>query len=249
LEHGQLLAEALIMEFILAVLVVFVGSYVQTSIGFGLALIAAPILFFINPDFVPAAVTVSALTLSLAISHSHRRHISFRGLKFAIMGRVPGTVAGGTLLLWVDQRTLALWLGISVVFAVALTLKRIVLRPTPRVLFSAGFLSGFMGTGSSIGGPPMALVLQHEESGYIRANLAAFFVVSSCMSLTMLALVDRFGLQEIKLSLPLMPATLLGYWLAMKTLHLISHQNLRRASLVLCSLAGCAAIASYWIQF
>jgi uncharacterized membrane protein YfcA len=214
------------MDFTIAILVVFVGSYVQTSIGFGLALIAAPILFFINPDFVPAAVTVSALTLSLAISHSHRHHISFKGLKFAIMGRVPGTVAGGTLLLWVDQRTLALWLGISVVFAVALTLKRIAFRPTPRVLFSAGFLSGFMGTGSSIGGPPMALVLQ-----------------------TMLAVVDRFGLQEIKLSLPLMPATLLGYWLAMKTLHLISHQHLRRASLVLCSLAGCAAIASYWIQF
>ena len=48
------------------------------------------------------------------------------------------------------------------------------LRPTAPAMFSAGFLSGFMGTSSSIGGPPMALVLQHEENDFIRANMAAF---------------------------------------------------------------------------
>ncbi|MBQ13057.1 MAG: permease [Gammaproteobacteria bacterium] len=235
------------MDFMIAVLIICIGSYVQTSIGFGLAIIAAPILFLLNPDFVPAPVTVSALTLSLAIAISHRHHISFKGLKFAILGRIPGTVAGGVLLLWVDQRALALWLGISVILAVVLTLRNVVLQPTPRALFSAGFLSGFMGTSTSIGGPPMALVLQHQENSFIRANLAAFFVISCCMTLLMLMAVDRFGVQEVRLALPLMPATLLGYWLAMKTLHLISHQILRRASLILCSFAGLAAIVSYWI--
>lgn len=235
------------MEIAIAVGVIFVGSYVQSSIGFGLAIIAAPILFFIDPLYVPAPITICALTLSLANAAKHWHSISFEGLKFAILGRVPGTVAGGLLLLWIDQQALALWLGISVLFAVLLSLGNVVLKPTSGALFSAGFLSGFMGTSSSIGGPPMALVLQHQGNDFIRANLAAFFVVSCLLSLLMLATVDRFGMQEVLIALPLMPATLVGYWVAMKTLHLFSHQSLRHISLVLCAISGTVALLSYWI--
>ncbi|MBM87050.1 MAG: permease [Gammaproteobacteria bacterium] len=235
------------MDIALAALVIFIGSYIQSSIGFGLAIVAAPFLFFIDPLYVPAPITVSAFTLSLANAIKHWHAISFEGLKFAIIGRVPGTIAGGLLLFWISMDQLALWLGISVIIAVVFSLGNIVFKPTPAALFSAGFLSGFMGTSSSIGGPPMALVLQHQENDFIRANMAAFFCVSCLMSLVMLSIIDRFRIEHILISLPLMPATLLGYWLAMKTLYKISHQNLRRASLLLCSISGIAAIITYFI--
>jgi|TARA_Y200000002_G_scaffold379246_1_gene388130 uncharacterized membrane protein YfcA len=235
------------VEILFAVTVIFVGSFVQSSIGFGLAIIAAPLLYFIDPLYVPAPITVCALTLSVANSAKFWKSISFAGLKYAILGRIPGTIAGGMLLLWIDQRALALWLGISVIAAVALSLSNVMLKPTSPAMFSAGFLSGFMGTSSSIGGPPMALVLQHEANDFIRANLAAFFVVSCILSLAMLATVDRFAMPHLLISLPLMPATLAGYWVAMKTLHLISHQRLRKASLILCGVAGSTAILSYWL--
>ena len=83
------------MEIAIAIVVIFVGSYVQSSIGFGLAIIAAPVLFFIDPLYVPAPITTSALTLSIAITYKHWNAISFQKLKFAIIGRVPGTIAGG----------------------------------------------------------------------------------------------------------------------------------------------------------
>jgi uncharacterized membrane protein YfcA len=235
------------VEILFAVTVIFVGSFVQSSIGFGLAIIAAPLLYFIDPLYVPAPITVCALTLSVANSAKFWKSISFAGLKYAILGRIPGTIAGGMLLLWIDQRALALWLGVSVIAAVALSLSNVMLKPTSPAMFSAGFLSGFMGTSSSIGGPPMALVLQHEANDFIRANLAAFFVVSCILSLAMLATVDRFAMPHLLISLPLMPATLAGYWVAMKTLHLISHQRLRKASLILCGVAGSTAILSYWL--
>jgi uncharacterized membrane protein YfcA len=235
------------MEIAIAIVVIFIGSFVQSSIGFGLAIIAAPVLFLIDPLYVPAPITISALTLSLANAARHWHSISFAGLKFAILGRIPGTVAGGLLLLWIDQEALALWVGISVLLAVALSLSNVVFNPTPKALFSAGFLSGFMGTSSSIGGPPMALVIQHQANDFIRANLAAFFVVSCLMSLLMLSTVGMFGREQILISIPLMPATLVGYWFAMRTLHLISHQTMRRASLLLCAVAGCGAMISYWI--
>ena len=83
------------MEIVIAVLVIFIGSYVQSSIGFGLAIIAAPVLFFIDPLYVPAPITLCALTLSLANAVRHWHSISFAGLKFANLGLIPGTVAGG----------------------------------------------------------------------------------------------------------------------------------------------------------
>ena len=235
------------MEMLVATLVIVAGSYVQTAIGFGLAVIAAPILFFINPDYVPAPITVSALTLSIANALRFRKSISFSGLRFAILGRIPGTVAGGLLVFWIDQRTLGLWLGLSVLIAVWLSLGRVEFRPTRPAMFSAGFLSGFMGTSTSIGGPPMALVLQHQTTDFIRANMAAFFVVSCVLTLIMLGFVDRFGPRQMLLSLPFLPATLLGYWLAMRSVHLITSHMLRTGSLALCCLAGLAAVVSYWL--
>ncbi len=118
------------MEIAIAVAVIFVGSYVQSSIGFGLAIIAAPILFFIDPLYVPAPITISAFTLSLANAAKHWHSISFEGLKFAIIGRIPGTVAGGLLLFWISQEQLALWLGITVIVAVGLSLSNVVFKPT-----------------------------------------------------------------------------------------------------------------------
>ncbi len=235
------------MELFYAVAVVVAGSYIQSSIGFGLAIIAAPLLFLLNPDYVPAPITVCAFTLSIANVWSHRDSVSFTGLKYAILGRIPGSVAGAILLLWIDQQLLGLWLGISVLVAVALSAKTFAVTPTNGHLMTAGFFSGFMGTSSSIGGPPMALVMQHQDAQFIRANLSAFFVLSSVMSLAMLAPVGYFGTKQMLLSLPLLPGTLLGYWLARKTWHLISPRLLRYSSLVLCSFCGLLAMLSYWL--
>ena len=62
----------------------------------------------------------------------------------------------------------------------------------------------------------------------------------------MLSFVGRFGEQQFLLSLPFLPATLFGYWLAMRSVHLITSRMLRVGSLCLCCIAGFAAVISYW---
>jgi uncharacterized membrane protein YfcA len=114
-------------------------------------------------------------------------------------------------------------------------------------MLTAGFFSGFMGTSSSIGGPPMALLFLHQDARFVRANLSAFFIVSCLMTLAMLAPVGYFGMREIKLALPLLPGTLLGFWLARHTWHLISPRFLRLSSLAMCSICGVLAVASFWL--
>ncbi|MDT8428446.1 MAG: sulfite exporter TauE/SafE family protein [Pseudomonadales bacterium] len=232
------------MDFVLATGLVFIGAFVQTAVGFGLAVIAAPMLFFIDPAYVPAPVTVSALVLSVFNAASFRQGISLRGLKFAIIGRVPGSVAGVFLLLWIDQDMLALWIGLSVLLAVAVSLSSLRWDPTSGRMLVAGFLSGFMGSSTSIGGPPMALLWQHQQLDAIRANLAAFFVISCLISLAMLMPAGYFGTTHLRLSLNLLPGTIAGYLLARKTMHLLPHRQIRLWSLALCAFSGAGAVLS-----
>lgn len=230
------------MDMLLATVLVFVGAFVQTAVGFGLAVIAAPVLFFINPDYVPAPVTVCALALSLINAWTFRDGVSLQGLKAAVIGRIPGSLAGAGLLLMIHKDMLALWIGISVLFAVGVSLTSLRWQPTPGRMMAAGFLSGFMGTSTSIGGPPMALLWQHQNVALIRANLAAFFVVSCLISLLILAPIGHFGMLHIKLSLPLLPATFLGFWAARRTMHRLPAPVIRGGSLILCAISGLYAV-------
>ncbi|KXI23762.1 sulfite exporter TauE/SafE family protein [Photobacterium sanguinicancri] len=229
---------------LLALTMIFIGSFVQSSIGFGLAIITAPILFQISPDYVPAPITLTALFLSLVNAYKFKANISLDGLWMAFIGRIPGSIAGGALLYFVEPKVLSLWIGGIVILAVIISLLPIRIQPNSTRLAIAGFFSGLFGTSSGIGGPPMALLLQHQEANLIRANLSAFFVVSSLLSLIVQVPVGHMSLHHLYLSLPFIPASYLGYKCAMVYVDKIDKQTIRTISLVMCSLSGAAAIYS-----
>ncbi len=227
---------------LIAMFLIFVGSYVQTAIGFGLAVVAAPLLFSVSPDYVPAPIVICALFISLLSAIKLRSDISIGGLKMALIGRVPGSIAGGALLVLVSSDVLALWLGLLVLFAVGVSLLPFRIEPTPTRMVVAGFFSGFFGTSSSIGGPPMALLLQHQEANQLRGNLSAFFLFSSLISLAIQIPVGFLTWHHVMLSLPLLPAAWLGYILARKTTHSLPKEKIRMGALILCLLSGGTAI-------
>jgi uncharacterized membrane protein YfcA len=115
---------------------------------------------------------------------------------------------------------------------------------TPRRLMFAGFLSGFLGTSSGIGGPPMALLLQHQKVDQIRANLAAFFLMSSALSLLIQIPIGFMSIKHALLALPLIPAGYVGHKLALSVLHHLSKNIVRNLSLILCFVAGVGAVYS-----
>lgn len=225
-----------------AIFLIFLGSFVQTAIGFGLAIVAAPLLFQVSPDYVPAPICLVALFISVLNSLKHRANVSIGGLKMALIGRIPGSIAGGALLLLVSTDVLSLWLGFLVLFAVLVSLLPFRIEPTPTRMGIAGFFSGFFGTSSSIGGPPMALLLQHQDANQLRGNLSAFFVFSSLISLIVQIPIGFFTLHHIYITLPLIPASWLGYRLAVMTTQSLPKQRIRVGALVLCLVSGLTAI-------
>jgi len=231
-------------ELLIAMLLIFTGSFIQSATGFGLAVVTSPFLMMLSPQYIPGPIVLVSLFIAVVNALKYRSTISLGGLKDAVIGRVPGTIAGATLLYYIDVAQLSLLLGIVVLMAVLVSLLPITLHPTRNRLIIAGFLSGFFGTSAGVGGPPMALLLQHQQAHLIRANLSAFFVVGCLMTLAVQIPVGYMSLQHIYLSLPLLPASYLGYRVAMLFVDRLSQQLVRTASLILCSLAGIGAIYS-----
>ncbi|WP_261874787.1 sulfite exporter TauE/SafE family protein [Vibrio rarus] len=223
-------------------LLIFLGAFVQTSIGFGLAIVSAPLLFHLSVEYIPTPICLVGLFISVITALKYRTNISIGGLKMALYARVPGSIVGGIILLYVSASMLSLALGVFVLMAVLISALPFRMEPTGKRMLVAGFLSGFMGTSSGIGGPPMALLLQHQDANNLRGNLSAFFVFSSIISLLVLMAVGRFTQQHLIMTIPLIPSAFLGYWSAMRCVKYLSKVWMRRCSLLLCAVSGSYAI-------
>jgi hypothetical protein len=226
------------VELAAASAVIAFGALVQGGVGFGSLLIAAPLLVLIDPTLVPGPVLVPGVVLSLVMGGRDFGAIRFGSLGWAFAGRVPGSVVGALVLAALPPRGFELLVGVTVLLGVLASLGQWRLRPTPVTLVVAGFVAGITGTATSVGGPPLALVYQHESGRSLRGTLAGFFVMGCLLSAVTLALVGRFGLPELVAGVLLVPGTLLGYALSPPFVRWLDRGYTRAAVLGLSAAAG-----------
>ena len=236
--------DADIAHYLLAMLVVFLGAWVQGMIGFGLAVVSAPILYLIAPQLVPSALVCVSLFTALLGLRRYRGRVECSDIKYAIAGRIPGSLLGVLLLSFTTRDTMSILIGVSVLVAVMISFSRINVTVSKKNLLFAGFISGITGTTSSIGGPPVALVMQNESSDRIRSGMAIYFVFSSLISLTFLAAAGLFGIKDFWMALALLPAILAGSFLSRKLSLKVNQRIIRHMLLLICSFAGVTALAS-----
>jgi uncharacterized membrane protein YfcA len=222
----------------LATAAVAVGACVQGVVGFGLGLIAAPLLALLDPDLVPGPLLFVGVPLTVLVALRERAALDFHGIRWAIAGRVPGTIAGSVAVALLPDGPLVVLLGFVVLLAVVLSVGGWSVRPTTGTLVSAGLASGFMGTATSIGGPPMAMVYQRVTGPQLRATLAAYFVFGASFSLLTLAVAGEFGAHELELGLTLLPGVLAGFALSWLAAHVLDRGYTRVAVL------GCSAASA-----
>jgi uncharacterized membrane protein YfcA len=218
-------------ELLTATAVVAVGAIVQGSVGFGLNLIAAPVLALIDTELVPGPALVIALVLTLFMAVRERAGTEWWGVRWALLGRVPGTVAGALAVAALPERGLAVTFAVLVLAAVAISATGLHVAPTRPNLVGAGALSGLMGTATSIGGPPIAMVYQRSAGATLRGTLAGFFAVGATMSLLVLAAVGEFGSRDAVHSLVLLPGLLAGFALSRWTAPVLDAGRTRAAVL------------------
>lgn len=228
------------LAFAVACGVVVVGATVRGALGFGLGLIAAPVLALLDPDLVPAPLLMLALLLTIVVAFRERGALDWRGLKWAFLGRVPGSALGTVAIVWLPEQWMLVLFSLMILTGVVLSTAGWTLTPTSGTLFGAGAMSGFMGSLTSVGGPPMALVYQRHSGAQLRATLALFFTFGAMLSLALLAVAGEMHVTDFGRAAQLLPAMLLGLALSRPASHWLDRGYTRMAILVF---SGAVAVA------
>lgn len=217
---------------------IFVGAIVQGGVGFGLGLVAAPVLTMLDHSLMPGAIQVVNMTLPLFTLASEWRKVDWRGLGFAVLGRLPGSAIGAVVVVYVSVYTRGILVAVMVLVAVVLTATALSVPRNGATISGAGFLSGITGTATGIGGPPIALVYQHAKGEQIRATLAMFFFLSAAQSLVILAVVDQLPSRALLTGTILLAPMILGFLVSGPLRRYLDGGKVRAAVLVVAALSA-----------
>jgi len=198
-------------DYVLIGLAVFMAASLQASIGFGMGMLAAPIIALVDPGLLPATIIMLALLVTVMVTARERSELDLRGAGWALVGRIPGSLCGAWLVAVLPGESLSWLVAGTVVVGVLLAFFGWTPPPRRFNLVTAGAASGIMGTATSIGGAPMALVWQGHHGARLRGTMSAFFMVGSAVSLAALAVAGAITPRILLLVAWMLPAALAGY--------------------------------------
>ncbi|GGB66867.1 hypothetical protein N798_11075 [Knoellia flava TL1] len=219
-------------------LAVFVGALVQSMIGFGMAVVAVPFIVVAAPDLMPGAVLVTSFTLPVVQLAHAPLDIAWRELGWALLARLVTTPLGVVAVALLSTRVISVAVAVLILVTVATSLTTIEVRMNARNAVAAGAIAGVSGTATSIGGPFLALVLQHERPERIRSTLAVFFLLGAVMAIGSLGLAGEFTREQLVAGLVWLPFIGAGYAVASPLRHRLDGERLRRWVLTFCVVAG-----------
>jgi uncharacterized membrane protein YfcA len=221
-------------------LCVAIGGFVQAGIGLGLGLVAAPLVTLLDPALMPGSMLVAGATLPLLILAKEAWHTDWRGVSWALAGRVTGTVGGIWVLAAVSLRALGIVVGGMVLAVVVLSAVKAAVPRNRGTLLTAGVISGVTGTATSIGGPPVALLYQSESGPRVRATLSVFFCVGNSLAVAALAATGHMPGRDVAFGLMFLGCAAAGFAVAAGLRRFLDAGRTRVAVLV--AAAGSAVV-------
>jgi hypothetical protein len=201
--------------------VVFVATLIRSTLGFGEALVAVPLLALRLPLTVaaPLAVIVS-VAMATVIVLQDWRHVHLRSATGLILAALPGIPLGILLLARGNEHIVKLLLGMMIIgfsFYSLADRRTLHLHENHRGwLLGCGLVSGILGGAYGMNGPPLAVygALRRWSPQHFRATLQGYFLVASLAGLIGYAIVGIWTTAITRyflLSLPaIVVATLMG---------------------------------------
>jgi uncharacterized membrane protein YfcA len=211
-----------------------VGAAVQGLVGLGLGLVAAPVTMLLEPALMPDLLLWLAMLLPVVTLVREHHEIDWRGLGWSVSARVPGTVLGVYLLSVFSESALGVAVGLMVLLSVLVTARAVVVPVNRGTLVVAGVASGVTGTATSIGGPPMALLLQHRSQSQIRSTLGVYFLLGAGLSLVGLGVSGGLEWSTFLLAMLMVPCLVVGFVISRALHRVVPRHRIRAAVLLVC---------------
>jgi uncharacterized membrane protein YfcA len=217
---------------------VLVGGFVQGATGVGFALITAPVIGLLQPALLPVCVLVLMLPLNVYVVWRERAALDRSGAKWITAGRVVGTAGGLWVLVALSASHLAIVVGLATIAAVLATVLAPAFTPGRQAYIASGLVTGITETATGIGGPPLALVYQHQPVAVMRSTVALCFLIGELVSLATLVAAGRVGSLHLLAAAQLLPALGLGALLSHAVHHHVNARFLRAFVLVFALVSG-----------
>lgn len=215
-------------------LVATIAAIIQRTTGQAFGTILAGFVTPIAPAYVPAAVILLGAPVTLMSAGLDFRAVKVREIAPAIAGRLTGAVPAAMLVSVIaGSQLLGLFVGLTILLGVVLSLVGLKVARTPVTLGVAGLALGFFGTLTAVGAAPMSLICQHEEAKAARAMLNFFFLVGVTGSIIALAVEGVIRMADLYPVAALAPAVVLGVVLSGFLAKRMEGHSLRPAVLIL----------------
>ncbi|WMD18897.1 sulfite exporter TauE/SafE family protein [Achromobacter seleniivolatilans] len=227
-------------------LVVFGAAVAQGVGGIGFAMFAAPVAAMFFPQLAPGPLLTLGGFISLLTALRERSAIDWSAVSYALAGRAVGTLIAIYAMARFAPQALGVLFACLILAAVALSVAGLRFAATPGRVSGAGVASGIMGTMTSVGAPPIAIVLQHAAPPRLRATLGIVLFLGSIFSLAMLAATGRYTGYHAGLALSLAPFLLAGFAVSNRLRTLLPPHAVRNVLLAVCALGAVGVLVKAW---
>ncbi|CAB3882966.1 hypothetical protein LMG26689_03583 [Achromobacter animicus] len=229
--------------------VVFGAAVAQGVGGVGFAMFAAPVAAMFFPQLAPGPLLTLGGFISLLTALRERAAIDWPAVSYALAGRAVGTLIAIYAMARFAPQALGVLFACMILAAVALSVAGLKFSATPGRVSGAGVASGIMGTMTSVGAPPIAIVLQHAAPPRLRATLGMVLFLGSIFSLAMLALAKRYTGYHAGLALSLAPFLLAGFAVSSRLRTMLPPRAVRGVLLVACAMGAVGVLVkSFWVH-
>lgn len=170
--------------------VIFLATLVRSTLGFGEALVAVPLLAIRLPVAVaaPLAVLYSVLVAVVIVAQDWRK-VEVRSAAWLVVASLFGIPLGLLLLARVDEHVVKAVLGLVIaafsVYSLTFRSRLHLQKDHLAWLLGAGFFSGVLGGAYGMNGPPLAVygALRRWSPQHFRATLQGYFLPASLAGL------------------------------------------------------------------
>jgi uncharacterized membrane protein YfcA len=225
------------VEAIVAAGMLFIGSTVLSTVGFGIGMTATPVLLLVfDPQTVVVVVNTISIPLFSLIIYQNRTEIPFRSvLPWSIAG-LAGVPIGVFVLSSASAGILRIGITVLIIamtIVTALNLQRVIPRSRWFGMVVAIVVSALLNS-LGIGGPLMALYIlgQGYSRNAVRGSLAFFFVVVEASGVLGYGYTGLLTGERIALILVTVIPVILGFWLATFLVRRMNEAVFRRAVVI-----------------
>ena len=235
-------------EVVVLITSVLFAATMQTTAGFGFALLAVPLMALALDTHDAVVVSTFLGLLSSSAQAYQGRHEVDRTLATRLaVWALAGIPLGLLVFRQVDEQVLKVILGISVLIATGLLARRLDLgHHGPWLDRLAGLISGALSASLSTNGPPLVFAMQSRRLpiAVFRSTISVVFCLSGVATLVAFAVSGEISGSGARDSLIALPAMSLGLLIGFRLRVRVSEEGARRLVLSLLGIAGVSAILS-----